>query len=84
MNMLSLLSRRSGAVAAGAVLLALTLGGPAVHAQSAAPAAPASAGNAGANPSGVMQQSIAYWLERLHQASRNRAYVGTFVYLQNS
>ena len=80
MNMLSLISRRSGAVAAGAVLLALTLGGPAVHAQSATPAAPALAGNAGANPSGVMQQSIAHWLERLHQASRNRAYVGTFVF----
>ncbi|BAO81569.1 negative regulator of sigma E activity [Serpentinimonas raichei] len=61
-------------------LLTFALGGSVVHAQSAAAVAPASAGSAGASQSGVTQQSIGYWLDRLHQASRNRAYVGTFVF----
>ncbi|WP_171820234.1 MucB/RseB C-terminal domain-containing protein [Serpentinimonas raichei] len=80
MNTLSLLSRRVGGVAAGMALLTFALGGSVVHAQSAAAVAPASAGSAGASQSGVTQQSIGYWLDRLHQASRNRAYVGTFVF----
>ncbi|MDO8275853.1 MAG: MucB/RseB C-terminal domain-containing protein [Serpentinimonas sp.] len=80
MNTLSLLSHRRGVLAAGVALAALSSAGSLVYAQSGAPAAPALAGNPSSSPATLQQKSITHWLERLHQASRNRAYVGTFVF----
>jgi len=64
--------------------LFMALGASAVYAQSVAPAAaatqatpPASSASLG---SAAQQQSILHWLERLHMATRNRAYIGTFVF----
>jgi len=56
-----------------ATALALLLSWPAVQAGAATASAAAVAAPSQSEP------SIRQWLERLHQASRNRAYIGTFV-----
>ena len=62
------------------VLLVATAGGLAA-AQSAAPGAPAIASVAPVVPadSQAAQRGIGDWLIRMHEASRKRAYIGTFV-----
>ncbi|MBA4253818.1 MAG: transcriptional regulator [Comamonadaceae bacterium] len=66
------------------VALWLALGASAVYAQSAAPTAAAPQANAPASSASpgnaAQQQSVLHWLERLHMATRNRSYTGTFVF----
>ena len=84
MNMHRVLDSRAAEFSRRTVALWLALGASAVYAQSAAPTAAAPQANAPASSASpgnaAQQQSVLHWLERLHMATRNRSYTGTFVF----
>ena len=75
--MFTLHTNTSRALSAASIAV-LALAASAAQAQAQQAPSGAAAATATAAP-GQSEASIQHWLERLHQASRNRAYIGTFV-----